>query len=301
MKVKRPRTEAFRAKELTNPTSSLLVCSVPGCGRAPERRQGNGRSPYVCRYHHEYRRRHGCAWKRSYTGPELRPYIRAATTYLKSRQDDASIAQVVETLRRWIETSGPTRTPGDLRGLNPKLRVDAVFAGLRRANVPPDRVLAVTLGVLAAIEEDPIKPGGDYPRVQVAKAVRRRKGAAGYHSDFGEYGSYHAYSRSAGKVLVLLGETLLQICGAAIRLHLKDVLVLKIQKYGARPIVKGPPPPFVRSKFGNERVPPPPPIEAPPTAPIEIATDQDELERYARRLNEEARRKGAKAAFDGKF
>ena len=144
------------------------VCSVPGCGRAPEARQGNGFSATLCSYHRRYRSRHGCAWKRSYTGPELRLYVRAAMAYLKTLTDP-TIIQAIETLWRWIETSGPTRTPGDLQGLNPKLRVDAVFAGLRRANVPPSRVLAVTLGVLAAIEEDPIKPAGDYPRVQVAK------------------------------------------------------------------------------------------------------------------------------------
>jgi hypothetical protein len=44
-------------------------------------------------------------------------------------------------------------------------------------------------------------------------------------------------------VLILLGETLLQICGAAIRPHLKDVLALKMEKYGVRPIVKARPHP----------------------------------------------------------
>ena len=45
---------------------------------------------------------------------------------------------------------------------------------LRERAVPPSRILAMTLGVLAAIEEDPFGPGGDrrlFRRVQIAKAL----------------------------------------------------------------------------------------------------------------------------------
>src|SRR5262245_20177410 len=112
--VRSPHKANLRERLQLSGDSGLRVCSVPGCGRVPESRQGNGLSKTLCRYHRAYRARHGCAWKRSYTGPQLRPYARAAEAYFATHLDDFFVAHALQALRRLLEMAGPVRAVGDL-------------------------------------------------------------------------------------------------------------------------------------------------------------------------------------------
>lgn len=281
---------------------ALRTCSVPGCSRAPEARSGDGLSPYFCRYHREFRSRHGCAWKRSYTGSELRPYVRAADAYVASTAVDRYLQLAITAVDGLLLSAGPERHPADFPRMPPDRKARASLARVREAGVPPERIVAVHAAVLAAIAEDPFQPDGEphrYARVQVAKALRRR--ASGTHIVYGPGSRFDAYPRSSGLVLVELGRIIEEACDHFIHHHLAAVLALKIERWGPRPPPTGPAV-SPQSRFGNEHVRDVPPDPAPNPAPSgqpQEAADKD-VERYAREARELVRMYGPKG-LAGKF
>jgi hypothetical protein len=281
---------------------AFQLCAIPGCGRATEARQGNGLSPTLCRFHREYRSRHGSPLKRSYTGAEIRPHVRAAESFVKAHKNDQEIRWSLDRIAVDLANAGPVHRVNDLPWMEPRAKARAALAMLRERKVPPVRILAVTLGVLAAIEEDAYGPGSDrvlFRRVQIAKALRRR--ASGSHVTYDSGWTFSRYPRSAGKVLEVLGAMVAEACQFAINRHLSNVLELKIERYGAVPVPpKGT---FAKSRYGNERVPPPSvsPMADAERVPPEAAA-QEELE--AERIAEETRRaflRDGYAAFRGRF
>ena len=288
-RVKTPSDDAFQ------------FCTIPGCGRAPEARQGNGLSPYLCRYHREYRSRHGSPLKRSFKGSELRPYVLAAESFVKPHKDDREITWSLDRIAAELRSAGPLYSVSELIFLQPRAKAMASLAMLRERKVSPLRILAVTLGVLAAIEEDTYGPGGDgrlFRRVQIAKALRRR--ASGTHAVYGPGTRFDRYPRSAGKVLEVLGAIVEEACEFAIHKHLGAVLKFKQERYGVLPI-----PPrgsFAKSRFGNDKVPPPPPARS-----LRAGTNRAQREaeeRESERQVEETLKAFAKEgyeAFRGKF
>jgi len=299
--AKRRQRKADLLRRVREPTEkALLFCSVPSCTRLPQARAGNGLSPTVCEFHRAFRNRHGCAWKRSSSGPQLRPYVRAAESYLKVHADNVLVRHALDQVQRLLESAGPVRAIGDLARLAPKRKAEAALARLRQGEVPPPRIVAVTIGVLAAVLEDTVKPGGDYPLVQIAKALRRR--ASGFHVVYGPGSCFDKYPRSSGRVLVALGTVVLGACEHLARDYVSAVLELKKERYGPAPASTGPLP-SPRSKFGNERVRPPPavpPASTSSSAPNSAELDAKELDRLAKELSADFRRQGMKA-FDGKF
>lgn len=284
----------LRHRVKTPSDDALTRCAIPGCGRPPEARQGNGLSPTLCRYHREFRSRHGSPLKRSYTGAELRPYVRAAESFLKAHAADQFIEWALLGIASALTTAGPVRRVGDLGRLEPTAKARAALAMLREKSVPPARILAVTLGVLAAIEEDPFGPGGDrvlFRRVQIAKALRRR--ASGTHTVYESTGvRIDRYPRSSGRVLEALGAAIEETCEFAIHHHLAAVLDLKKARYG----LLQPPAlaPFAKSRHGNEHIPPPPPAVSLKEAAAEARAEREDAERIA----EEIRRDFAEHGFD---
>jgi hypothetical protein len=274
--------------------NACKFCTVPGCGRATEARQGNGLSPTLCRYHRAYRSRHGSPLKRSYTGAELKPYIRAAESFAKAHAADHWIKRSLERLALELTDAGPVQRVNDLPWMELRAKARASLAMLRERGVPPLRILAVTLGVLAAIEEDTYGPGGGrvlFRRVQIAKALRRR--ASGTHVVYESGGRFSRYPRSAGKVLEALGAIVEHACEFAIHDHLAAILKLKQERYGVAPI-----PPrgaFAKSRLGNEKIPPPPPAVS-LSRPDEKAAQEAE-ERKAERVAEQFRQAFARDGY----
>jgi hypothetical protein len=280
--VKTPSDDAFR------------FCTIPGCGRPPEARQGNGLSPTLCRYHREFRSRHGSPLKRSYTGAELKPYVRAAESFAKSHKDNREIGWSLDRVAAELAGAGRVQRVNDLPWMEPREKARASLAMLRAKAVPPLRILAVTLGVLAAIEEDTYGPGGDrvlFRRVQIAKALRRR--ASGMHIVYESGWRFSRYPRSAGKVLEVLGAMVEEACAFAIRGHLAAILELKQARYAVLPT-----PPhgtIAKSQFGNAKVPPPPPAVS--LRVTSMKAQREAEAREADRIGEEVRRAFAKDGY----
>jgi hypothetical protein len=298
--AKRRRRKADLLHRVNKSTDvGLNRCAVFGCTRLPEARHF-GLSPTLCRYHREFKSRHGCAWRRAYSGSELRPYVRTAEAFLKIHAGDPAIRSAIERIERHMGVAGPVMPINSLHRASPKRKAEGVLARLKLANVPSTRIVAVTIGVLAAVEEDPVKPGGDYVRVNVGKSLRRR--GSGHHVVYGPGSRWDQYPESRGQVLVVLGAMMLLACEHVARQHLQAILAAKLTRFGPAPRPTGqlfsP-----RSRFGNERVKPPPPSpppDAPYTLPRSDEASPSELDRLAEELNADYRRRGMKA-FEGKF
>lgn len=269
------------------------ICTIPGCGRSTEARQGNGFSPFLCRYHREHRSRHGSPLKRSYTAAELRPYLKAAEAIVKANVTEQYLGWSLASIASLLASAGPVRRVVDLGRLSPETKAKASLAMLRERSVPPERILAVTLAVLAAIAEDPFGPGGDrvlFRRVQIAKALRRR--ASGTHVVYEGTGvRWDRYPRSSGRVLERLGAVVEAACEFTIDHHLASVLDLKKARYGN---LKAPERATIaKSRHGNARVPVPPPLPVSPSSPKPPETSE-----AADRIAEEVRRDFAERGFE---
>jgi hypothetical protein len=173
-------------------------------------------------------------WHKSYSAADLKPYLRAATSYINPRLlTDVSIRNAVDRLAFMIE-GAPYEQATRLRGLPASTRADIAFGRFRKRGVKPETLLAITLAVHALITDDPrADKTPEFRRVQIAKAAHRR--ASGFHKVWSERSSLHAFARSTGRVLRILGKMLEERCEAAVVDHLEGVLRLKVRRYGPHP------------------------------------------------------------------
>jgi hypothetical protein len=195
---------------------------------------GKGLSGRYCKHHIQFKSRHGSMWHKSYSAADLKPYLRAATSYINPRLlTDVSIRNAVDRLAFMIE-GAPYEQATRLRGLPATTRADIAFGRFRKRGVKPETLLALTLAVHALITDDPrADKTPEFRRVQIAKAAHRR--ASGFHKVWSERSSLHAFARSTGRVLRILGKMLEERCEAAVVDHLEGVLRLKVRRYGPHP------------------------------------------------------------------
>lgn len=208
---------------------ALPICPILGCGRPTQARAGRGLSLTHCRLHVQAKNRHGSYWKKTYSAAALRPYRRAAERFIKAHPHDIWIVAALDALRGLMANAGPVERMVDVNErLSPHAKARASLARLRRAEVPPVRLLVAYLAVAGALAEDPIRPGGEpgeYRRVQAAKAVFRL--ASGYHAVYGPNSRYDVYPRSAGLALRHLGQMLEDACEHVREEHLAAILERK--------------------------------------------------------------------------
>jgi hypothetical protein len=121
-------------------------------------------------------------------------------------------------------------------------RAKIALARLRVARIKPERIMATVLAVTALIDEDPgSHRTKEFRAVQIAKAIHRL--ASGYHRVWEVQDSQgrtrrtelHAFPRSSGRVLRLLGRAVEEPCEWVMDKHLAGVLALKVRRYGRHP------------------------------------------------------------------
>lgn len=214
-------------------------CIVPGCERRTMLMSGKGLSGRYCKLHTQFKARHGSLWHRSYSATDLKPYLRAATSYINPRLltspafVNPSIKNAVDRLAFMVECA-PYEQATRLRGLPASTRAEIAFGRFRKRGIKPEKLLAITLAVCALITDDPRSDKtSEFRRVQIAKACHRR--ASGFHKVWSERSSLHVFARSTGRVLRILGRQLEELCTAAIHEHLEGILKLKVSRYGPYP------------------------------------------------------------------
>jgi hypothetical protein len=199
--------------------------------------------PRHCKHHVEHKARHGSYWHPSYRANDLKPYLQAATSYISPRlKTNPSIANAVDRLA-FLIAGAPYEQATRLRGVSATTRADIAFGRFRKRGIKPERLLAIYIAITALIREDPrADRTKEFRIVQVAKAAHRL--ASGYHRIWTGLQDrngrtikteLHAYARSTGRVLRILGKIVEERCEEASTEHLDGVLALKIKRYGRHP------------------------------------------------------------------
>lgn len=218
-------------------------CAIPGCRRATMRAAGLGLAAFHCRKHIEHKARHGSHWHGTYSAAELKPYLAAATSYIRPRAEaDKFIVASIAAVGSGLEEAGPVEIATRLKGMSAAKRAKIGLARLRVAGIRPERIVSIVLAVTALIEEDPKSHRTkEFRTVQICKAIHRL--ASGTHKvwEFEDHHGrarrteLHAFPRSSGPVLRAMGRALEEPCEWVVEKHLAGVLALKIKRYGRHP------------------------------------------------------------------
>lgn len=239
------RSVSRMKRRLGEGSAFALRCSVPdsitgrACGRPTMRAAGTGLAPHFCKRHVEHRARHGSHWHGTYSASQLKPYISAASSYVRLwAGNDRFIAAAIDAIQASLAEAGPVEIATRLRGLSAARRARIALARLRVAGIPAERIVSIVLAVSALIEDDPASHRTkEFRTVQVAKAVHRL--ASGTHKVWeivdhhGRKGrtELHTYPTSSGRVLRVMGRMLEEPCGWVVERHLAAVLAYKA-RYG---------------------------------------------------------------------
>lgn len=243
-----PITKGPRRGRRSNAALSSILgderrCVIPRCKRLAETSAGTGLDQFHCRYHVQYKARHGSHWHATYKASELRPYISSAEHWIKEHRQDPTYRGAYWELEYLLAGSGHVEKAMNLRGQSAEYRARVAFARLRAAEISAWRLMAIYLGVAALIEDDWKSHNvREFRIVQAAKAVHRL--ASGTHRkwDFwdpltGGTRPYqiHAYPRSSGHVLRKIGEALEKACAELARAVVPEVIALRTERYGSHP------------------------------------------------------------------
>lgn len=221
-------------------------CAIPGCRNLTMRAARLGLALFHCRKHVEHKARHGSHWHGTYSAAELKPYLASATAYVRLRaESDRFIKAALNAIALLLEEAGPTEIATRLRGMSANKRARIALARLRVAGVKPERFVAIVLAVTALIEEDPRSHRTkEFRTVQIAKALHRL--ASGTHKRWPFVDiqgrqrqiELHAFPRSSGPVLRLIGRAIEKQCEWVMEKHLAAVLALKVERYGRHSVLR---------------------------------------------------------------
>jgi hypothetical protein len=238
-----PRQKRAAAiKERIARREPLPKCTIPGCGRPTMAAAGVGLADTHCRYHVQHKARHGSSWCRTYKAADLKPYLVAATRWLREHRTETPVVFAVHGLAALLEGAGRVEPAQNIKRRPAALRARVAFARLREAGVQPERILAIHLAVAALIEDDRDSPRvSEFRFVQVAKATHRL--ASGTHRrwdwpmDDGTTRpiAMHVYPKSSGRVLRVMGREIAEACGEATAHALQAVRDLKLALSGPHP------------------------------------------------------------------
>jgi hypothetical protein len=214
----------------------MRICLIPGCGR-PVASIPVSASVLQCRYHVQFKSRHGSHWCPTYRAADLKPYILAAASWLQKNGTVAESARM--DLAHRLAFSGRIDPAMNLKGRSAAYRAEVAFARLRQTGVTAERLLSIYLGVAALIEDD---RGSHRVRefrvVQAAKAAHRL--ASGTHRRWEMWNprgapvptELHVYPRSSGLVLRKIGEALERAAEPIARAAISEILRIKTERFG---------------------------------------------------------------------
>lgn len=196
-------------------TLDRQTCTLPGCRRQTQTTAGNGHSPRYCKHHVEFHRRHGSYWYRSLTAAEVQPFRKASAGWLKAHREDMRVQKALQIISSRLGGSGPEVNAYSLRDKTAKERARIAFARMRKAEVPPERILMRLIAVSACCDAKGIdRRQREYRQVQYAKSVHRL--ASGTHKTTSGFRMPSKYPRSEGQVLRRIGEWLDDVVSVAL-------------------------------------------------------------------------------------
>jgi len=95
-----------------------------------------------CRYHVQFKSRHGSHWHPTYKAVELKPYLTVAAEWIDERREELLVAYPLKGLRGLLEGSGQAERAQDIKRLPAASKARVAFARLREADIESERLLA---------------------------------------------------------------------------------------------------------------------------------------------------------------
>ena len=130
----------------------------------------------------------------------------------------------------------------DMKRRSAASKARVAFARLREADIKGERLLAIHMAVAALIEDD---RGShrirEFHLVQTAKAVHRLASGTHRYWDFPMLDGttrplhLHAYPKSSGIVLRVIGREIDEICGGVAEAAIEEMLAARLAKFGPHP------------------------------------------------------------------
>ncbi|KRR10041.1 hypothetical protein CQ12_06105 [Bradyrhizobium jicamae] len=172
----------------------------------------------------------------------MKPYLSAATSYVRLwAETDRFIAAARAAVQATLDEAGPVEIATRLKGMSAGKRAKIGLARLRVAEVKPERIISIVLAVSALTDDDPKSHRTkEFRTVQICKAVHRLSSGTHKVWEIEDWQGrkrrteLHAFPRSSGPVLRLMGRMLEEPCELVVEKHLAGVLAYK-QRYGRRP------------------------------------------------------------------
>ncbi len=245
------RAASVRYRAASPEENHFARCTVPFCGRPTQRAAKSGLSTTRCDAHIRFAARHGDPECPSPSGAALRPYVKAASSWLRRNRAGPEVHVAREQIHDLLASSGDAIIALRLRSLPPGKRAQVALARLRDAGTKPELLIAVCMAVHALAREAPAvcRPRNrDWLLCAVGKACSRRRGGSGTHQRWTDPDSgrvlseRHTYPRVLGKMLRRLGALIEDACEPLIaaRHALPEVVELKVSRYGAHPSIADP-------------------------------------------------------------
>jgi hypothetical protein len=225
----RRRAATVKSRVVSPSHARFPKCAIIGCGKPT-----TGLAIALCRKHLLHRQRHGSPFQPTPPATTLRPYVKAALSFIDlHRRNDPFINAALAELRDLMTNAPPTEIVTRLKGKSPHERSRQVWSRMLDKGVKPERILASAIGVHCLIAEAPavchrIK---SWRLSAIAKAAWRLAGGKTWRNPDGR-ASKRAYARAQGRVLQYLGAAIEKSCELVIDHHLEAVLALKLKRYG---------------------------------------------------------------------
>src|ERR1700677_2628520 len=111
----------------------LSLCAIPFCGRPAMRSAGVGHAEMHCRYHVQFKARHGSHWHSTYQAADIKPYLTVAVEWIDQRREEIPVAYPLKGLRGLLDGSGRAERAQDIKRLRASSKARVAFARLREA------------------------------------------------------------------------------------------------------------------------------------------------------------------------
>ena len=189
--------------------------------------------------------------------PTLKPYVETAKRVLQAElaSGNVRVRYALTAISALMETAGRAPPAMDIKRWSPEDKAKACFARLRETAVKPESIIATAMGVAAYLADDAWAPQTrEFFLVQLSKAVHRK--ASGTHRRYdypigraaNEGGAttiiydgstttleVHAYPRSQGQVLRVIGHAIDEACGDIAEQQREAIIAAKDARYGRHP------------------------------------------------------------------
>lgn len=224
------------------PNHMYSYCRIIGCAQPARAGTTNGLDQKYCRKHADHFNRHGRHTKTSYKAAELKPFRQVVRKWLSVHREAFMVANACQRIETLYRAGGTFEEAFRLRGMTARERANKAWARLRKAGIPPERVLEAVMVVEMAVALDPAPDWRrEFKHVQTAKLVHRL--ASGSHKKWSpnanpwasprvagqEMNELHVYPHSRGKVLRHIGADAEEACGLVVADHLAHLLASEAQ------------------------------------------------------------------------